>query len=312
MGDSILSGLLSGVGSSLLGGIMGKDRQDSTFKQQLGLMAQQNAYNVAASAKAFKREVRQATTEWKRNLYATEQAYLRERNAYRNRYQWTMADMRDAGLNPILAASGGFNVGSQVDTPPARAIAASAQALGTGLASAPMHPVNLPNLSSSARDLASAFQSEKEVEKKDAEIAKLIQDTKTSGSQMKKNLQDISESRSRQGKLRAEERKIVQEMFNLENTFTKISEETNRIIQETRNLELTEMEKRKNLRILRQKQDVLTQTVRSMRMYNTQLEKVTEVYKGKAGPFIGHMKAVTQAIGLNVKDLATTAAIIAK
>ena len=37
-------------------------------------------------------------------------AWLREKEAYQNRYRWTMDDMRKAGLNPILAASGGFNV----------------------------------------------------------------------------------------------------------------------------------------------------------------------------------------------------------
>ena len=38
--------------------------------------------------------------------------FEREYGAYKTRYQDTMADMEKAGLNPILAASGGFNVGS--------------------------------------------------------------------------------------------------------------------------------------------------------------------------------------------------------
>lgn len=42
-----------------------------------------------------------------------EDAWDRTYGAYKSRYQDTMADMKAAGLNPILAAaSGGFNVGS--------------------------------------------------------------------------------------------------------------------------------------------------------------------------------------------------------
>lgn len=42
-------------------------------------------------------------------------AYKRSREAYMSRYQDTVKDMNFAGLNPILAATGGFNVGQSVD-----------------------------------------------------------------------------------------------------------------------------------------------------------------------------------------------------
>lgn len=38
-------------------------------------------------------------------------AYNQSVDAYRNRYQWQMSDMRKAGLNPMLAAQGGMSPG---------------------------------------------------------------------------------------------------------------------------------------------------------------------------------------------------------
>lgn len=58
-------------------------------------------------------------------------AYRRSSRSYKSRYVDTMQDLKNAGLNPILAASGGFNVGSGVtaqmprgvDSPAAGALA---------------------------------------------------------------------------------------------------------------------------------------------------------------------------------------------
>lgn len=58
---------------------------------------------------------------------SAQQQQAATRDAYQHRYQWTMEDMRKAGLNPLLAAShGAGNVGSmaQMETPN---IAAAAQ-----------------------------------------------------------------------------------------------------------------------------------------------------------------------------------------
>jgi hypothetical protein len=60
-----------------------------------------------------------AKDAWERQKNAAKLAYDRSMGAYKSRYQNTMADMRAAGLNPILAASGGFQVG-QVSANPAQ------------------------------------------------------------------------------------------------------------------------------------------------------------------------------------------------
>lgn len=55
-----------------------------------------------------------AEDAFKNNLHASALAFDRSYDAYKKRYQDTMADMKAAGLNPILAAaSGGFNVSGQ-------------------------------------------------------------------------------------------------------------------------------------------------------------------------------------------------------
>jgi hypothetical protein len=44
-------------------------------------------------------------------LFQTHKAYRRAKDMYQHRYQWAVDDMRKAGLNPVLAASGGVSTG---------------------------------------------------------------------------------------------------------------------------------------------------------------------------------------------------------
>lgn len=51
------------------------------------------------------------------NKKAARTAYKRAKHMYRRRYQWTVRDMRKAGLNPILAAQGGLGGGGSTASP---------------------------------------------------------------------------------------------------------------------------------------------------------------------------------------------------
>ena len=53
-----------------------------------------------------------AKQSYERSEEASAKAFQRSYDAYKERYQTTMKDMHKAGLNPILASSGGFNVGN--------------------------------------------------------------------------------------------------------------------------------------------------------------------------------------------------------
>lgn len=53
-----------------------------------------------------------ANSAWAQSKEGATTQFERAKDMYKNRYQWTMKDMKKAGLNPMLAAKGGPMVGS--------------------------------------------------------------------------------------------------------------------------------------------------------------------------------------------------------
>ncbi len=66
----------------------------------------------------------QADRAYGQSKESSAKAWKRSYGAYKRRYQDTSRDMKKAGLNPILAASGGFNVGSGTQAVSAQAFKA--------------------------------------------------------------------------------------------------------------------------------------------------------------------------------------------
>lgn len=134
------------------------------------------------------------------NRWASEASALaweRAVNAYRNRYAWTVNDMRVAGINPIMAATGGFSVGQapSVETP--RVFKAE-----TGR---------------SSFDLASSAKAFKEIDKVEKEIDLLEK-------KADETVANAAKIRAEQGVLTETEKKINQEYWNARQEFNHITQ----------------------------------------------------------------------------------------
>ena len=156
-------GAAGSLGSTLLGGSM----------------------NSASSAEAFRRSEQAASTAWQRQMWLAQ-----------HKHQMETWDLRRAGLNPILAASGGFSPGSTS--------APMAQVQQT-------HPFPTTDIAGSAKDMATAAT--------EGERKKLVKN------QAKTELKKAITERARAGVMTATEKNLGQEFFNLEQKFQILTSE---------------------------------------------------------------------------------------
>ena len=125
---------------------------------------------------------------WDRAQKASAVAFDRSYDAYKRRYQDTVADMKLAGINPIMAASGGFNVGTSPNMTPATA----------RMATAP----DYESFTSGARNFAAAGTEYKRQ-------AEIVMKTKEARARTNESIAKTYVERAKKGLITAQERQAV-------------------------------------------------------------------------------------------------------
>jgi hypothetical protein len=261
---SAIGGMASSAGSSLLGKLVGYPFERSLQGHQIN-----------------------ASFEGQRL-----QAALNEK-LYKNRYQWMVEDMRKAGLNPILAASGGFNPGGgpSVSLP--------------SFASGSVSGSTAPDIAASAKAWQDTDTSKAEEDRKRAEIEKIKEERKLAAQRAKESIQNIAESRSRQRKMKAEERRIKEEADNLWQKTINLANEYGRITQETRLLSEKAQTEQSQRALYGAKEseaqemaEQLRENAKILRAKYHQLSKIADVYKGPAGTIIAYLKTILDSLNI--------------
>lgn len=194
---------------------------------------------------------------------------------YKNRYQWTVEDMKAAGLNPILAASGGFSVGNA----PTVSLPQMSQA-----------PTPMFDFGSSAKSASEISGVMAEVKKKEAEIRKIGEDTL-------KTIQETAESRARQNLMTKQEAQIVSE---IEVNFKRLDQlssqarlfeaQIDRIGIENK-LTSTQTEQSKaNINLIKKEAETLLYKIQELR-------KQADVYDSMYGSALVYVKETLKSIG---------------
>ncbi len=146
----------------------------------------------------------QAAEAYSQSKEASALAYSRQKEMFKNRYNWTMADMKASGLNPILAASsGGFNVSGGPTVQKAQAFQAHSP-YGAG--------------ASSARGFSQASESQ-------AKVKQAVQTVVESKANTKRAFAQTRQILSQTKVLNATEENLRKKWFNIEQQFNQITQQ---------------------------------------------------------------------------------------
>lgn len=231
-------GLLAGIAGSLLPRVLG-DVGSNLISNKL--ISQPNSAMAHEQSKELQKlqqkyNTLNATTAFDRNRQLMWEQFYNETTAYKNRYKMTMDDMNRAGLNPVLAASGGFNVGSGPDAALATTPMASTSG-GQGVLP------SYPQAGSSALRFAQAGKEVEQTKLFSSEIELKIQ-------QATNTIADTELKRAQQGLVEDQERETVERIKKIQEEILKVIKDRN----------LTE----KNIELMDQQVAKLTEEVKRL------------------------------------------------
>lgn len=233
-----------------------------------GKALEQEFIGEPASAEAWSRSKEGALKQYQRSQASATTAWQRSFGAYKNRYDNTMKDMKNAGLNPILAASGGFNVGSGPSAPMASSTAPSP------------HLTQYPTTSAKDYNLGA------EKARTESETAKNRQSILNLKKQAEETIAKTAQHRAQKKLITRQEQVALEQIGVTQQTFNKLTQEAYNTIQ-TGNLTRQQI---KNAKL----------TAATMTANLNKLKSIANVYSQPVGDYITYISEIMKAIGLNM------------
>lgn len=212
---------------------------------------------------------------------ATAKQYERQKELYQNRYKWTMEDMKRAGLNPILAASSGFNVGSNPTVSAAQSF---------------MAPSPIGQGASSAKMVAETEKMKEETKETSAKIKKVQAET---GLIIKKVKETIENTKV----LSEESRNKALEYWNIAQDFHVKSHQINKMIAEVEELEQRSYLEHAEMQVANQKRAEIRIMIKKMRkeierleLGNREYRQRKMAYSSEAGVVLAAFKEIMSSL----------------
>jgi hypothetical protein len=251
---------LASLGSSALGFLGTKYASDSSRD---------------AAATAWSNSKQAASFQHARNKQLQQRQFRFNKTAYVNRYKWMTQDLKRAGLNPILAASGGFSPGSSPSV---------------GLPSAGMAQSPMPQTFDPKLDISSALSNFAQADKSTAEAETTRSKQELLKKQTLTEIDKAANLRASTGKLKQEEKKLVQDTYLSMQQHAKMAREILKLGSEHRKID----EETENVKAYRKQIEALAQSIK----YNlSQLKQRSDVYKTPYGSGLMYLNETMKAIG---------------
>lgn len=228
-----------------------------------------------------------AKTQFRYGMEAQRDAQNFSSSQYANRYQITTDDMYKAGLNPILAASGGFNVGGQP--------------IGHGFTPSMYQPQSV-DFSASARNITQAIKTHKTI---DPEVQKIRTEIAINLKKENEILAKTAKLRAEKGLIKAEEtlalKRVAEVQKNILRMSQEIEESQNRINMLKEKINLTQHESK----LLKQREKEHYQLTNRIRQEYTNLKnsgqkliQLGDVYSGTFGKILTYVQEILKTIPL--------------